>query len=39
MINVASACNGVGYGSWVHIDGFSEAVVNFIRELENAESR
>lgn len=39
MINVASARNGVGYGSWVHIDGFSEAVINYIRELENVESR
>jgi len=38
MINVASARNGVGYGSWIHIDGFSEAVVNYIRELENVES-
>jgi hypothetical protein len=34
MINVASAKNGVGYGKWVHIDGFSEAVVDFIREIE-----
>jgi hypothetical protein len=39
MINVASARNGVGYGSWVHIDGFSEAIVNYIRELENTEPR
>ena len=34
MINVASARNGVGYGPWVHIDGFSEAVIEYIRELE-----
>jgi len=35
MINVASAKNGVGYGSgWSHIDGWSEAVVEYIRELE-----
>lgn len=34
MINVASAQNGVGYGVWTHIDGFSEAVVRFILELE-----
>jgi len=39
MINVASARNGVGYGPWVHIDGFSEAVINYIRELENNEPR
>ncbi len=37
MINVASARNGVGYGPWVQIDGFSEAVINYIRELENSE--
>ena len=34
IINVASARNGVGYGPWVHIDGFSEAVIEYIRELE-----
>jgi hypothetical protein len=36
MINVASARNGVGYGPWTHIDGFSEAVVDYIAELERA---
>lgn len=36
MINVASAQNGVGYGPWVHIDGFSEAVLRFIGEHERA---
>jgi hypothetical protein len=35
MINVASARNGVGYGSWTHIDGFSEAVIDYIREFES----
>lgn len=34
MINVASAQNGVGYGPWVHIDGFSEHVLRFIHEHE-----
>lgn len=34
MINVASARNGVGYGKWTHIDGFSEAVLRFIHEIE-----
>ncbi len=34
MINVASARNGVGYGKWTHIDGFSEAVLRFISEAE-----
>ena len=42
MINVASARNGVGYGDgraakqWTHIDGFSEAVLEYIAELERA---
>lgn len=35
MINVASARNGVGYGKWCHLDGFSEAVIRFISEVEN----
>ncbi len=34
MINVASNQNGVGYGAWTHIDGFSEAVLRFITEVE-----
>lgn len=34
MINVASAKNGVGYGVWTHIDGFSEGVLRYIREIE-----
>jgi 60 kDa SS-A/Ro ribonucleoprotein len=37
VINIASARNGVGYGPWVHIDGFSEAVITYIRELESIE--
>ena len=36
MINVASAKNGVGYGQWVHIDGFSEAVLTFVAEHERS---
>lgn len=34
MINVASNRNGVGYGKWVHIDGWSEAVLDYIVEYE-----
>ncbi len=34
VINVASAQNGVGYGPWTHIDGWSEAVIDYIAELE-----
>lgn len=39
MINVASYRNGVGYGKWTHIDGFSERVLSFIVEHESAGSR
>jgi len=35
MINVATDRNGVGYGHWTHIDGFSESVVRYIQELES----
>ena len=34
MINVASFKNGVGYGAWQHIDGFSENVLRWIYEIE-----
>lgn len=34
MINVASNRNGVGYGKWTHIDGFSESIFRFIHEAE-----
>jgi len=34
ILNVAAYQNGVGYGPWVNIDGFSEASVRFITELE-----
>src|SRR5579872_2662238 len=37
VINVASYKNGVGYGKWTHIDGWSESVVEYIRELELAQ--
>jgi len=36
VINVASYKNGVGYGKWTHIDGWSDSVVEYIRELERA---
>ena len=35
-INVASNRNGVGYGKWLHVDGWSDAVVRFITEHERA---
>ena len=34
MINVASYRNGVGYGKWRHIDGFSENVLRWIMACE-----
>jgi 60 kDa SS-A/Ro ribonucleoprotein len=36
MINVASNKNGVGYGAWMHIDGWSEAVIEYVAELEKS---
>jgi hypothetical protein len=27
---------GVGYGPWTHVDGFSEFVFDYVRELEHA---
>lgn len=30
VINVASYKNGIGYGKWTHIDGWSEAVISYI---------
>ncbi len=35
VINVASNKNGVGYGAWTHIDGWSEAVISYIQAFEN----
>jgi hypothetical protein len=37
MINVAAYKNGVGYGAWNHIDGFSEAVFDYVIESEKYE--
>jgi 60 kDa SS-A/Ro ribonucleoprotein len=34
FINVGTYQNGIGYGKWVHIDGWSESVINFIRNHE-----
>lgn len=34
MVNVASNKNGVGYGKWTHIDGFSEGILRWIHEAE-----
>jgi 60 kDa SS-A/Ro ribonucleoprotein len=37
LINVASAKNGVGYGPWVHIDGWSDKVLDYIVKWEEAQ--
>jgi 60 kDa SS-A/Ro ribonucleoprotein len=37
VINVASYKNGVAYGKWTHIDGWSESVVEYFRALEQTE--
>lgn len=34
MLNVSVETNGVGYGPWTSIDGFSEAVVSYIQASE-----
>jgi len=37
LINIASNKNGIGYGKWTHIDGWSEHVIDYIREFERVE--
>ncbi len=37
VLNVASNKNGVGYGQWTHIDGWSEACIDYIRQSEAAQ--
>lgn len=34
IINVATSERGVGYGDWLHVNGFSEAVVQYIQATE-----
>ena len=34
MINVANSQYGVGYGEWTSIDGWSESIIDYIREFE-----
>lgn len=34
IVNVSHSRNGVGYGDWTHINGFSEAVVQYIQAIE-----
>ena len=37
MVKLASYKNGIGYGKWTHIDGWSESVVEYIRALEETQ--
>lgn len=34
FVNVASYKNGIGYGPWLHVDGWSEAIIDYIRAFE-----
>jgi hypothetical protein len=34
VMNVATYRNGIGYGAWTHLDGFSEALLQYITVLE-----
>jgi len=36
MVNVSSFKNGIGYGPWTRLDGFSEAILTYIQESESA---
>jgi len=38
IINVANNKNGIGYGPWVTIDGWSENVIDYIRQNESDET-
>ncbi len=37
VVNVASNKNGIGYGAWTHIDGFSESILDYITEVEKTD--
>jgi len=37
IVNVATNENGVGYGNWNWIDGFSAQTLRYMRELEAIE--
>jgi hypothetical protein len=38
VINVAAYKNGIGYGKWVHVDGWSEAIISYLMQYENQNS-
>lgn len=37
MINVSSSKNGIGYGPWTRVTGFSEAILTYIQESERVQ--
>lgn len=39
VVNVGTYQNGIGYGPWTHIDGWSEAVVTYIQTAELSDAR
>lgn len=39
IMNVAAYSNGIGYGKWTKINGFSENVLKYIAELEASNAR
>ena len=39
LVNVASSKNGVGYGQWLHIDGWSDKVLDYIAKYEASVAR
>ena len=39
ILNISGEENGIGYGKWIHIHGWSEAVLDFIRVYEEGEQR
>lgn len=38
IINVSNNKNGIGYGTWTHVSGWSEAIVDYIRVAESVDT-
>lgn len=34
LLNVANYQNGIGYGKWTHINGWSESLIDYIQQSE-----
>jgi 60 kDa SS-A/Ro ribonucleoprotein len=39
LINVSTDRHGIAYGPWVHVDGFSEKIVDYVRAYEGCEDQ